>query len=207
MNEDFEILIRETASSLSTPIPLWYADFLQSQDLRTSRYYNNTTVLYGLEELTELNIAYEIQQYMPGYLLIGSDSGDFGLLINNSTSNIYLVELGALTPDDAAVMAWSLEEWQQKNFSSHEEDISAPSPYTVRRSMALQEYSLTPDAAWYAALQEMQLQQKTLEQSRALKTISLKEYLLQKQQLITAMNTLTAANKGYLSFQQWWPRK
>ncbi|MBV8251114.1 MAG: SMI1/KNR4 family protein [Chitinophaga sp.] len=204
MNTAFELIIRETASALATTIPLWYAEFLQQQDLRTSRYFSDTTALYGLEELTEMNTAYEIQQYMPGYLLIGSNSGDYGLLINNETTNIYLVELGSLSSDDAAVMALSLEDWQQKNFSSNEEDISAPSPYTIRRNKALQEYALTPDAAWHSSLQQIQQQQKALEQSKASNTITLKEYLSEKQRLLTAMNTLASENNGYLTFMQWW---
>ncbi len=207
MTKSFELILRETASTLSTPVPHWYAEFLQTQDLHTSRHFSDTTVLYGVEELTELNTAYEIQQYMPGYLLIGSDSGDYGLLINNETPHIYLVELGSLSTDDTAVMALSLEDWQQKNFSSEHEAISVPSPSTIRRNQALREYALTPDAVWYAALQEIRVKQKALEQSRAFNSISLKDYLLQKQLLLTEMHTLNAHNKGYLNFQQWWTKK
>ncbi|MBD9463937.1 hypothetical protein [Pseudomonas sp. Pdm06] len=69
--------------------------------------------LYGRDDLTERNETFEITQYLPGYLLIGDDSGSRGVLVHYELSAypVYLCDLGVLAEEDLVPLAPTLHHW------------------------------------------------------------------------------------------------
>ena len=90
--------IAEVETALSLVIPEVYKDFL----LATDGAECNLASLYGAASLIEMNRAYEVQQYAPGYLSIGNDGGGYHLLMqaNASAKAFRLVSDGVGVPAD-----------------------------------------------------------------------------------------------------------
>jgi hypothetical protein len=75
--------------------------------------------IYSMEDLPERNETYEIKECCDGYLLIGDDSGGRGFLIdlNSEDSCVYGSGFGDLDPADFVIVAASLQEWVDSEFS------------------------------------------------------------------------------------------
>ncbi|MFG1920189.1 hypothetical protein [Micromonospora sp. NPDC048898] len=58
--------------------------------------------VYGPDEIAERNLAYEVPEYAPGLLLIGSDGGGRGLFVatNDPDPEVFLIDLGAVGTSD-----------------------------------------------------------------------------------------------------------
>lgn len=75
-------------------------------------------VLYGRDDLTERNDTFEVAQYLPGYLLIGDDSGGSGVLVSctHPEHPVYLCDLGSLAEEDFIPLAASIHQWAESQF-------------------------------------------------------------------------------------------
>lgn len=140
------------------------------------------TTLYGLAEVVECNRSYEIQRYLPGYLLIGNDSGGQGVLLHadgSGDSAIYRCGLGALAPDELAVLAMSVAHWRALGWPSDGDAWYEPRYLTERLH----------SAAWHAQLRRhaihgfLRQALAALEQERRDATLSLKDLLQHKRTL------------------------
>ncbi|MET8044662.1 hypothetical protein ABZU25_27805 [Micromonospora sp. NPDC005215] len=58
--------------------------------------------IYGPDEIADRNLAYEVPEYAPGLLLIGSDGGGDGLFVatNDPDPEVVLIDLGAVGTSD-----------------------------------------------------------------------------------------------------------
>lgn len=54
---------------------------------------NNYLVLWPIEEIIGLNVAYKVSEFAPGILLIGSNGGDLGYAIDCRGSGMSFVEV------------------------------------------------------------------------------------------------------------------
>lgn len=80
-------------------LPKDYLDFMAEHDGGEGPIgKNNYGCFYKLEELVEVNNEYEVQQWWPGYVIIGSDMGD-SLWAYNPSKNIYC-EIDSLNGND-----------------------------------------------------------------------------------------------------------
>jgi hypothetical protein len=185
---------------LKIEIPPFYIDFLKEKNLKESRLLDNDlTLLYGADELTEMNQAYEIQQYLPEYLNIGNDSGDYALLIKDAEVNdtcIYLVEYGSLDRDDICTIAFSMEQWKLAGYTSQIEDAVDLSPFTKRRNAAYLAYQQTIDYQLDNTHQDLLLQLRKLENSKQLGELNLKDYLKKKQEMQLLLKTFLSKYEG-----------
>ncbi len=68
-------------------------------------------VLLELEEIFQRNKDYEIDLYLPEYIMIGDDNGGVAILMEFKTGNIYANGLGSLLPEDLKFQSKSLEEF------------------------------------------------------------------------------------------------
>ena len=66
-------------------------------------------VLYELDALVERNRTYEVQFYLPEYLMIGDDSGGEGILIKKEVEVIYEIDMGGMDYESMSESAPSLE--------------------------------------------------------------------------------------------------
>lgn len=70
------VLIERTGEQLGARLPGEYIDFLKLTNGAEGFVGPNSYVmLWCVEELAELNQSYEVQNYVPGLLLFGSDGG------------------------------------------------------------------------------------------------------------------------------------
>jgi hypothetical protein len=79
---------------------------------------DNGVALRCRDTLAERNVTYEIATYLPGYLMIGDDSGGNGFLIacDQASGPVFRVDLGSLHEDDFAVVAATFEAWARDGF-------------------------------------------------------------------------------------------
>lgn len=70
-------------------------------------------LLYGQEDFAERNNTFEVAEYVPGYLLIGDDSGGRGVLVSckQPAHPVYICDLGALAAEELAPLSDSLRAW------------------------------------------------------------------------------------------------
>lgn len=66
--------------------------------------------LLELEAIGPRNADYEVQSYLPGYVMIGDDSGGQALLMRADAPTVYEVGMGSLSEDELTVSAQSLEQ-------------------------------------------------------------------------------------------------
>jgi hypothetical protein len=73
-------------------------------------------LLYGLDDVEERNATFEVADYLPGYLLIGDDSGGRGILValTSTAHPVYACGLGAMNEEDVVPLADSLQAWAQE---------------------------------------------------------------------------------------------
>ena len=73
--------------------------------------YAEHFILLELEEIFQRNKDYEIDLYLPEYIMIGDDNGGVAILMEFKTGNIYANGLGSLLPEDLKLQSKSLEEF------------------------------------------------------------------------------------------------
>ena len=77
-------------------------------------------LIYSAVDLAERNETFEVQQYLPGFLLIGDDSGGRGFFIRLNEEEgreVVMLGLGCLMESYLVVVASSLEEWARAGYA------------------------------------------------------------------------------------------
>ena len=105
--------IAESEKLLKVKLPLEYVAFLKTanggEGFIGKRAY---IILWGVEELAYLNQAYEVQDYVPGLLLFGSDGGGEAYGFDTRTPPWQTVEVPFVG------MAWELARPRGATFSA-----------------------------------------------------------------------------------------
>ena len=72
-------------------------------------------LLYGREDLAERNTTFEVANYVPGYLLVGDDSGGRGVLVScaQPAHPVHICGLGALALEELTPLSDSLRLWAE----------------------------------------------------------------------------------------------
>jgi hypothetical protein len=74
----------------------------------------NLVQIYAAGDVPERNATYEVAEYAPGYLVVGTVN-DFPVLLRaGPTSPVYENDWGAMTPDCMDELAPSLAEWIER---------------------------------------------------------------------------------------------
>jgi hypothetical protein len=104
-----EIDIEIVEKRLNTILPISYKELLQaSNGLAT----NEGIIIYGTNDILERNETWETQEYAPGFVSIGDDSGGRVLLMSLSDKEeILIVDSGDMTPDHAELISTNLIQW------------------------------------------------------------------------------------------------
>jgi hypothetical protein len=74
--------------------------------------------LYASDEVIERNQTYEVPLYCPGFIAIGDDSGGRAIVIGTGSTPgpVFIVDQGAMSPDDFLQLANSLEQWVEQGY-------------------------------------------------------------------------------------------
>jgi hypothetical protein len=104
-----EVDIELVEKRLNAILPITYKELLQaSNGLAT----NEGIVIYGTDDLLERNQTWETQEYAPGFVSIGDDSGGRVFLMSLSDKEeILIVDSGDMTPDHAELISTNLIQW------------------------------------------------------------------------------------------------
>ncbi|MEN2474773.1 SMI1/KNR4 family protein [Burkholderia sp. GS2Y] len=101
LSQHFELRIPATPSQIHISeakaglyFPKEYVDFLLITNGLNS---TGCLALHEIEILPERNAEYEVQKYLPGYFMIGDDSGGQAILIN-AAGEVFEVGMGVMNP-------------------------------------------------------------------------------------------------------------
>lgn len=72
-------------------------------------YANGNLAIHELEDMPARNAEYEVSELLPGYFMIGDDSGGRALLINER-GEVFEVGMGSMSEDDLEKSADSIED-------------------------------------------------------------------------------------------------
>lgn len=100
---DSEIV--DEQSKISFGIPHSYRDFLK---VSNGLYSGEELVLLEIEELESRNHDYEVQEYLPGYVMIGDNSGGTAIVMKYDEDCVYEVDMGAMDTESLKKSANSL---------------------------------------------------------------------------------------------------
>lgn len=100
-------VIEREENEYGGPLPREYVELLQvSNGMHTS----GSVSILGAEGVVQRNNEYEVQVYLPGYFMIGDDSGGHAILLNLGDRRIYEVDMGAMDEESMKLSARSLDE-------------------------------------------------------------------------------------------------
>ena len=87
-----------------------YVEFLSNAE--ESQSIGEFVLLYGQSMIEERNATYELEQYLPGWITIGDDSGGIALLMKlDGSDGVYQCDHGAIGSLDPELVAPSFREW------------------------------------------------------------------------------------------------
>lgn len=90
-------------------LPADYREFLTQHTDEVQR--NDLVLLYGRSSFVERNETYEAKEYCPGYVTIGSDSGDNEFILSVDEGRVLWVDGGSMNPQDAELVAEDFSAW------------------------------------------------------------------------------------------------
>ena len=87
-----------------------YSSYIQFLELSNGLFGDEITLLEA-EDIQQRNIDYEVQEYLPNFLMIGDNGGGIAVLMDNKEQNIFAVGLGVMSEDSLEKISSSLEEF------------------------------------------------------------------------------------------------
>jgi len=97
----------QKTSEIKFDIPLPYLQFLR---LSNGLYSGEELVLLEIEEIEVRNNDYEVQEYLPGYVMVGDNSGGIALVMNSDEDFVYEVDMGSMDVESMKKSADSLQQ-------------------------------------------------------------------------------------------------
>jgi len=98
--------IHEAQKNISLRLPEDYKNFLL---ICNGLHSSGNLAIHEIEDMPARNADYEVEDYLPGYFMIGDDSGGQAILINEA-GEIFEVGMGVMDLKFAEKSANSLEE-------------------------------------------------------------------------------------------------
>ena len=107
-----EELLRRAQDSLQMTFPAEYLELLRCSNGFTVPNVASL-LLYSVDELLERNVTYEVQEYLPGWIMIGDDGGGEGIFISydDPSARPYINGMGSMLLADARPLADNLSQW------------------------------------------------------------------------------------------------
>lgn len=104
-----ETEIEKAEKRLNTTLPISYKALLQASNGLAN---NEGIIIYGTDDILERNETWETQNYAPGFISIGDDSGGRVLLMSlGDEEEIWIVDSGNMNPDHAELISTNLIQW------------------------------------------------------------------------------------------------
>lgn len=182
--------LQAISTAMGLQFPESYINFMVQHQVVDSKLLNDLTLVYGTTDIASRNLDYEISAYLPGYLLIGNDGGDNGIVIKangSSDSNIYLCPLGSLAEEDLAIIAYDINEWASRNYDAVN---------VLQESSSIREFHESDIFKLRLKYAELKSALKDIEDRKSRGILSLKDYLLEKKVAQQALNNFEVLHEG-----------
>jgi SMI1 / KNR4 family (SUKH-1) len=167
-------------SAFGKALPQFYIDFLTQNNLENDKLFNDLTLLYGIDDLLEVQAL--MQQYLPNYLKIGNDSGDYGIFISLNKANdgfIYITEMGDLDEASLEKLADNFADWAKKDFDT---EIFLENLYHKQDQFKRSQIN-APLLELKDKISDLNKQLNVLSHQKSKGKLDLKSYLLQKKEI------------------------
>ena len=93
--------------------PEWhslYSSYIALLELSNGLFGDEITLLEA-EHIQQRNVDYEVEEYLPGFLMIGDNGGGVAILMDNKNQNIFAVGMGVMSEDSLEKISPSLEDF------------------------------------------------------------------------------------------------
>lgn len=167
-------------------LPAFYAEFLAVHQLEQARLFSALTMMYGIDDLNEKQAL--CQQYLSSYLKVGDNGGDYGIFINakQTDESIYICEMGDLDETSLEKLAENFNDWDSKSFDT---EIFLDDLYVARAEFKRNQLN-APIAEIDEKISNLNKQLNQLGHKKSKGEIDLKNYLVEKQVINTAISLL-----------------
>jgi SMI1 / KNR4 family (SUKH-1) len=172
--------ITEFERAFGKELPQFYIDFLTQNNLENDQLFNDLTLLYGINDLLDMQALKEA--YLPNYLKIGNDSGDYGIFISLNKANdgfIYISEMGDLDEASLEKLADNFADWAKKDFDT---EIFLENLYHKQDQFKRSQIK-APLFALKEQISDLNKQLNAISHQKSNGKLDLKSYLLQKKEI------------------------
>jgi hypothetical protein len=102
--------LRDFLSKVNFKLPEGYVEFIsKSNGAEGSLAITNYLALWSVEELFELNSGYHVDEFAPGFFIIGSHGGGEAYAVDKETGELYEMPFEVMSRDEAI--------WRASDFS------------------------------------------------------------------------------------------
>jgi SMI1 / KNR4 family (SUKH-1) len=167
-------------------LPAFYIEFIVLHQLEKARLFSSLTTLYGIEDLNEEQTL--CQQYLPSYLKVGDNGGDYGVFINTKQIDecIYICEMGDLDETSIEKLAHNFSDWALKAYDT---EIFLDDLFTAQSAFKRNQLN-GPIYALNEEISKLNKQLNQLGHKKSKGDIDLKLYLLGKKAIEAAIDGL-----------------
>jgi SMI1 / KNR4 family (SUKH-1) len=172
--------ITEFERAFGKELPQFYIDFLTQNNLENDQLFNDLTLLYGINDLLDMQALKEA--YLPNYLKIGNDSGDYGIFISLNKANdgfIYISEMGDLDEASLEKLADNFADWAKKDFDT---EIFLENLYHKQDQFKRSQIN-APLLDLKEKISDLNKQLNAISHQKSNGKLDLKSYLLQKKEI------------------------
>lgn len=114
-----ESRIEKVEQELGMKLPKAYKELLR----HTNGFLTDDGInIFGTDDIVERNMTYEVKEYAPGYLGVGSDGGDyfFIMVANDEEKEMMKVDSGSMNPKYANIYASDFLVWVNEGAKDYE---------------------------------------------------------------------------------------
>lgn len=102
-----EAAIGQAEREYGGPLP---ADYVELVRVANGGSTDGNLSILEVEDCVQRNLDYEVNQYLPGYFMVGDDGAGTAILIRVRDGRIYEADMGVMDEQFARLSAGSLEE-------------------------------------------------------------------------------------------------
>jgi hypothetical protein len=93
------------SAQLNFKLPNGYLEFISKSNGAEGQLQNSYLILWPLEELYNLNREYNIDEFAPGFFILGSDGGDTAFVIDKQTGEFHQMPFIGMSQQEAVFIA------------------------------------------------------------------------------------------------------
>ncbi len=97
--------LAEFSSLVDFILPKGYIEFMSSSNGAEGQLSSTYFVLWPIEDLFSLNKEYHVDEFAPGFFIIGSDGGDTAFAIDKETGELYEMPFIGMSREEATLRA------------------------------------------------------------------------------------------------------